>query len=485
MKTYFTPIAILLCGLLTLGSCKKEADNEPAVTGPTNTEAQTVSLNDGQLELEIPVGAMAEGTQISVKTSTEKFADTGAVLHQFELLPAGTKFNKPVTLTLHYTDEMLKGNSPENIGLAFKNEDDGKWYALIGGKIDVTHKTISVKITHFSHWAYFSGLHLYTKVNGVLSRDNEINLPMLTNERAEVCIVMDLPPLSADDEEMLKILQQIGEILAKDPINPDASEDCADCALFAPVTFTPPVSTDDIHNKIIKPDKWMVNGVVNGNNATGTITDFVGNIYHYETPGKMPLDNPMAIAAVINTQKHGQLQFVQQVNVYARKWRYQISRQSARECDGIDDFGYAYNVNYGGTIDFTMAEGFESVSAKYTANPLQITHAGNCTCTTGIHLESYPNTGIFFSDLKLTVDKAGYGLFPFQIMLSGNGREYAEFKATWTTDDCGANYAHTESENFLLTEEYYVKDFPLGFIPNSPLKTKLDDDGEATIEAIQ
>ncbi len=485
MKTYLTPVSILLCSLLTLVSCKKEADNELAVSGPTNTEAQTVSLNDGQLELKIPAGAMAEGTQISVKTSTEKFADTGAVLHQFELLPAGTKFNKPVTLTLHYTDDMLKGNSPENIGLAFKNEADGKWYALIGGKIDAASKTISVKITHFSHWAYFSALHLYTKVNGVLSRDNEINLPMLTKERAEVCIVMDLPPLSADDEEMLKILQQIGEILATDPVNPAASEDCPDCALLAPVTFTPPVSTDDIHNKIIKPDKWMVNGVKNGNSATGTITDFVGNIYHYDAPGKMPLDNPMAIAAVINTEKHGQLQLIQQVNVYARKWRYQISRQSAHECEGLDDFGYAYDVNYGGTIDFTIAEGFELASAKYTANPLKVLQAGNCTCVMGIRLEPFSNTGIFFSDLKLTVDKTGYGLFPSQIMLSGNGREYAEFKATWTTDDCGANYAHTETENFLLSEEYYVKDFPLGFIPDSPLKTKLDDDGEATIEAIE
>src|SRR5690606_19183137 len=128
---------------------------------------------------------------------------------------------------------------PENIGLAFKNEDDGKGYALIGGKIDAAGKTISVKITHFSHWAYFSGLHLYTKVNGVLSRDNYINLPMLSQERAAVSVVMYLPPLSTDDHELLKTLQPIVEISAKDPVNPTVSAACPDCALLPPVTFTP------------------------------------------------------------------------------------------------------------------------------------------------------------------------------------------------------------------------------------------------------
>lgn len=477
-------LSLFAC-LLTISGCKKDPDDTPDVIGPTNTQAQTISLQGGQLTLEIPVGAMAEGTQISMQESSAELPASAPVLHQFELLPKGAKFLKPVTLTLKYSDELLQGNSPYTIGLAFKNDDDGKWYALVGGKIDTDKKTISVKITHFSNWGVFSALHLYAKAAGKTYKDGEEVIPLLTNQLVEIGVVMDLPPLSADDEEMLAMIKKVFELMKKDPVNPDVSEDCADCALLAPVTFNPPVSTDDIHNTVIKPDKWMVNGIVNGNTTVGTISEFTNGYFFYTSPQKMPLDNPMAIAAVIHTKSHGELQLIQQANVYARKWHYEVAKTPGRDCMGFDDFGYAYQASYGGAIDFEIADGFELASEKYTTIPLKFTKENNCSCMTGIHLEPFPDTGISLSDLKLTVDAAGYEMFGFQVLLSGSGREYAEFKATWTTDDCGANDPHTESEVKFLTEEYYVSDFPLGYLPDTPLKTNIGDDDEVWIEAIE
>jgi hypothetical protein len=444
-----------------------------------------VKLNGGQLTLDIPAGAMAEGTEISIAESSTTLPEYAPILQQFELLPKGTKFLKPVMLTINYTDEMLQGNSPHAIGLAFKNDDDGKWYALVGGKVDTEKKTISTRITHFSQWGVFSALHLYAKIGNEIYHDGQEIVPLLTGQTVTVGVVMDLPPLSVDDEEMLQIIKKVFELMKRDPANPSVSENCSECAFIAPVTFTPPIETDDIHNKVIQPDKWMVNGITNGNNMTGTIKPYINNYFSYVSPAKMPLDNPIAITAIIRTKSHGELQLVQQANVYARKWKLQINKNDKRECDGFDDFGYAYNANYGGSATFEITDEFNVAHAQYQAQQLKINSAGNCTCMTGVQLEPFPQTGVFLSNLKLTVNKERYELFPYQVLISGNGREYAEFKARWTTTDCGVNPAHTESDTRLLSEEYYVQDFPVGFIPYTPLKTILDEDGEVTIEAIE
>lgn len=475
-------LLVLFVFLFLLG-CQKDNRSDDTIKGPTNETALTVKLADG-FSLDIPAGAMEKGLKISLNKTAVGFPDEGSVLQEFELLPEGTRFNKPVTLTFNYTDEMLGGNSPFNVGLAFKDDKDGKWYSLIGGKIDPVKKTISVKITHFSKWAYFSGIHLYMKVNERLSRDNEINLPMLTSQRAEVCVVMDLPPLSSD-EEMIKIIEKVGEILKRDPVNPASTENCPDCPLLAPVKFIPPVSVDDIHNQIIKPDKWMVNGITNGNNTVGKIEPFTRNVFTYNSPAKMPLDNPIAITAVINTVSHGQLQIVQQTNVYARKWRYEVARISSDECDGIDDFSYAYKVSWGGGVDFTISDNFTIASAQYKTTPLKILQAGNCTCMSGIKLEPLSNTGVFLSKLRLKVSAKPDPNFPFQIVLNGDAREYGEFKATWTTDNCGADYPHTETSTTVVAEDFTIHDFPFGWLPLTPVKTKLDEEGDVTIVAIE
>lgn len=489
MKNLLKTIGIVLVVFsLSLTGCSKDTDNdEPIYTGPTNKEAQTVELNGGQLILDIPAGAMPEGAEISMKESEVELPESAPVLQQFELLPKGTKFLKPVTLTLKYTDELLRGNSPYALGLAFQNDKDKKWYALVGGKVDTQKKTISTKITHFSNWGVFSALHLYAKVVDKTYHDGQEVIPLLTKQQVTVGVVMDLPPLSADDEEMIQIIKKVFELMKKDPVNPKVSEDCPDCALFAPVTFNPPVKTDDIHNKVIEPDKWLVNGIINGNAQTGTIESYVNRYFTYTSPVKMPLDNPMAIAAVIHTKSHGDLQLIQQTNVYARKWKLQIIRSNGHVCDGIDDFGYAFEASYGGSVEFEMKNDFELANVQYKVQPLEIISAGNCNCMTGIHIKPMPNTGIFMSNLRLVINDPKYEVFqPFQIVMMGDGGEYAEFKATWTTDDCGVNPAHTESENYMFNGgEYQVEDFPLGVIPDTPLKTTLDEDGETTIEAIE
>lgn len=381
MKKYFKDLSFLLCCFLLLSSCSKDTDNDdPVFTGPSNKEALTVELNGGQLTLEIPAGAMEEGTQISVQESNVELPETAPVLQQFELLPKGTKFLKPVTLTIKYTDEMLQGSSPYALGLAFQNDDSEQWYALVGGKVNTEQKTISTKITHFSHWGVFNALHLYAKTGNDVYHDGQEVIPMLTNQMLTVGVVMDLPPLSADDEEMLKFIKKGFELMKKDPINPKVSEDCPDCALLAPVSFVPPVETDDIHNKVIKPDKWLVNGIANGNTTVGTISEYTNGYFSYTSPAKMPLDNPMAIAAVIHTKSHGELQLIQQANVYARKWRYSYAEQYEDGCDGSYDFDvFGFKAEMKSYVEFGFDDGFSLVGITYHNSPWTISNIENCS----------------------------------------------------------------------------------------------------------
>jgi|GEM_PF-2941909 len=479
---------LMLITLALFVACKKDSSSgEKGVVGSSNSDQQTVSLADGNIMLEIPAGAMPEGTQVSMKSSEAEFPDMASVLNQFELLPVGTKFSKPVTLTIKYDDKLLKGNSPYNVGIAFQNDKDGKWYAPINGEVDKVNHTLSVKITHFSHWSIFSCFHLHIKTNDQVYSGNEFNPPMLTDQKADLLLIMDYPPLSLDEQEVVKLLAPV--TLVKDPVNPVSTSDCPDCDILAPVTYVPPIRYDDLKPKALKPDKWMVNGIVNGNVREGTIQLKEGTYYTYTAPEKMPLDNPIAITAGVNTESNGQIQLVQQVNVYARKWRLSYRQTYGHQCGGFDDFGYGYEAEVKSAIDFVLKDGFQIESANYSLTPLMITSSASCTvCESDVRLSAVPGTGVFISNLNLDFITEKDNPFPFQIVLNADVKFFAKFNASWMENICGDD-PFPVAEDVEL-DNYSVTDFPLGWIPDTPLKTDIrlgDPDPyiSATMEAME
>ncbi|GAA4319010.1 hypothetical protein [Compostibacter hankyongensis] len=324
--------------------CSKDNDEHPSVppsdTGGAalsyNRQDTAITLQDGRITLNIPAGAMMSGTRVELSTSDARFADSAALLHQFRLLPEGTRFRKPVWLTFHYDSAWLKGNAPWNIGVAFRYDKDGKWYAPINGVVDTVKHTLAVPITHFSHWSVYTCFHLTLRYQGQHSTDNARTVHMPTEAVASLTCIMRAPPSTikkdnADDGDIALLAPLVADpVTAAD--NVDLSG-CADCNLLAPLV-PPPATPEEEQQHALKPDFWFVNGVANGNTQTGTITG--SQSFSYHAPSKVPGQNPVAITAGIQTLKHGRIYLVQDVSIMGSKWRLNIKTTgTATSSEGI------------------------------------------------------------------------------------------------------------------------------------------------------
>lgn len=318
MKNLTTLSASFLLMAFLWVRCGKDNPSQPADPpaggAGYNARDTTISLQAGRVTLDIPRGAFKQGTSVKITQSTAKFIDSAAVIDQFQLLPEGTVFKKPVMLVVHYDAGWLKGNSPFNIGVAFRNDQDGKWYAPIHGTVDTVAHRIAVPITHFSHWSLYTCFHLEAQYEDQLSTDNARVMTMPTSASALLRCYMDGPPVTmttkdAEDGDLPLIAP-----LVVDPVTKGTGvdlDDCPDCDLIAPLV--PPESRNE-DSRAISPAFWYVNGVTNGNAQTGTLSR-LDKAYTYHSPGKVPEGNPVAIAAGIRTRGGGEIQLIQSVAI--------------------------------------------------------------------------------------------------------------------------------------------------------------------------
>ncbi|HEY5919725.1 MAG TPA: hypothetical protein VIU13_20035, partial [Chryseolinea sp.] len=156
----FLVIAIAFC-------CSEEEPNssnipvdyEPAIT-PVGTPAGdpvaktigasggSIASPDGVMELVIPAGALTVNTDITIQPITNE--SPGGIGLAYDLLPDGTTFNKPATLTFRYTDEDINGSLPEFLSIAHQNSD-GAWVSDIQNQmLDTDAQKISLDIAHFT-----------------------------------------------------------------------------------------------------------------------------------------------------------------------------------------------------------------------------------------------------------------------------------------------------------------------------------------------
>ncbi|MFH1367619.1 MAG: LamG-like jellyroll fold domain-containing protein [Elusimicrobiota bacterium] len=147
---------------------------------PTQTGKVTLPNNDtkhGEVSLDIPSGALNAPVTITItqiNTNLEKPADddtvdrtknSGRPVSVYEFTPSGTKFIKPVTLTLLYFDPDDTGKVQLEDGTVTDIDEntsvlqiffwDGVQWRLLGGTADKDNNTVSIKINHFSKYAIF------------------------------------------------------------------------------------------------------------------------------------------------------------------------------------------------------------------------------------------------------------------------------------------------------------------------------------------
>lgn len=107
-----------------------------------------LTSTDGVVVLTIPAGALTTATNITIQPVTSQMPDSLGL--GYSLLPNGTKFNVPVTISFHYTSSQFANNNPEFSTIAYQ-DSSGAWVSdPINRDFDTTAKTVSLEVSHFT-----------------------------------------------------------------------------------------------------------------------------------------------------------------------------------------------------------------------------------------------------------------------------------------------------------------------------------------------
>lgn len=169
MRTLFKFSGLLfLTFLMLFSSCEKDSQVDDIIemhgqvtpvgdvqeTGTTTiigVSGGTIQSADGHLHLTIPAGAVTENTSFSVQhISNTNIAGVGEA---YRLLPHGTHFSAPITVSFAYDTADFEGTPISAVGIAFQ-DDKGIWQGS-GAIHDPIANTLSVSTTHFSDWSLF------------------------------------------------------------------------------------------------------------------------------------------------------------------------------------------------------------------------------------------------------------------------------------------------------------------------------------------
>lgn len=270
----FHPLLILYF-VLAITGCKKidgvdsgnepPVDEEPAVTAvgiPAGTSTTkeigssggSIVSADGKIEITVPSGAVSANTMFSIQPISNTCPNGR---HAFRLLPSGSVFTNPVTITFHYSDEDIAGSLPELQAIAYQDVNQ-IWYRIPSANIDTVAKTITVKAKHFTDWSDLEGLKLIARKDGV-EKDEVRKGKQLFLEVQGTMDARPTPPA---------------------PNNPSPDDDD-----LPPLPLPTP-----------RKPTWYINQYKNGNDVVGTIApapDSLGPFFKYMSVYKAPAEVPI------------------------------------------------------------------------------------------------------------------------------------------------------------------------------------------------
>ena len=136
----------------------KGAPTGTATTQVIGAEGGTIISADSSLTITIPVGAVSANTTFSIQSITNQVPT--ALGLSYRLLPEGTHFAQPVTISFHYTDSLIEGTREEDLFIA-SQDSVGFWRVQLNSVLNTTARTLSVKSDHFSDWAFYTKYLLF------------------------------------------------------------------------------------------------------------------------------------------------------------------------------------------------------------------------------------------------------------------------------------------------------------------------------------
>ncbi len=130
------------------------------VTKTIGTGGGSITSDDGRVQLTIPPGALSGNTDISIQSVTNTCP--GGIGVSYDLLPNGTKFSTPASLTFNYADSDVDGTDPLLLYTAFQ-DSIGQWEVVDSDKeVDTVGKTVSFDINHFTIYTVVPGVYVTT-----------------------------------------------------------------------------------------------------------------------------------------------------------------------------------------------------------------------------------------------------------------------------------------------------------------------------------
>lgn len=135
----------------------------PAVKAITASAGGKVGLPDDLVTVNVPAGAVAKTTNVTITPSSVYTAPAG------KIKVAGSKvydlkgdadgaavktFSKDLTLTFKYTADDIKGLSEKSLAVHYWDEVSSKW-VKVGGTVDLVNKTVTAKVNHFTLFGIF------------------------------------------------------------------------------------------------------------------------------------------------------------------------------------------------------------------------------------------------------------------------------------------------------------------------------------------
>jgi hypothetical protein len=267
-------------------SCEKSNNPEPQSTTPvktaTGTPTGTVAVAtigtsggslvsaDGKLTVNIPAGALASATEISIQPLTnEAPLGMGAA---YRLSPEGLTFAEPVQLVFHYDDNILKQSSDDFLWIVTQ-ATDGSWNAMLKSVPDKNAKTVTIETTHFSDWALGRFIDfVLNPAYSIVKKGQSVQLRLSGFVRDKAI---------SDDDELAPLI----------PITGDGDG-------LTPLTPIPPIESRYVSFKV---KQWTMNGAAAPvSNSNGALSA-TGNSATYTAPGKKPSTNPVAISVQVET----------------------------------------------------------------------------------------------------------------------------------------------------------------------------------------
>jgi len=155
-KRQILKIGSIVSSLLILVGCQNCSDHPngdpPQASvdaGTTLSPAQSLTSDDGKVNLEVAEGALPDDeTLIVTKLDTTLSGNLGDA-YKFE--PEGLQLMVPALMTFSYAGIDLEGNDPKDLRVAVLKDDH--WMGVSLAYIDESAKTISAWTYHFSTWS--------------------------------------------------------------------------------------------------------------------------------------------------------------------------------------------------------------------------------------------------------------------------------------------------------------------------------------------